>query len=256
MDTKQVSPPTGQDERGTADTSRSFTLGILEAGDNRADLIAEHGTYSDWFEDLLSTGTEMQIAYRRYPVHAGTLPGSAHECDGYLLTGSRASVTEGADWMAATQGFIKQVADDRPVIGVCFGHQLIADAFGGRAEASPTGWVVGVHDYDIGQTKPWMAPRRERISLVSSNCDQVTVPPPAAEVLGGNPTCPIGMMQIGGNILTIQTHPEVPKPLIEIIYRARAEQIGAEKTDQAITSLARSTDGEVLAQWFHRFLLK
>ena len=86
---------------GQQGAAKTFTLGILEAGDNRADLIAEHGTYSDWFEDLLSTGSDQHFTYRRYATHAGALPVSARECDGYLMTGSRFSVTEQAPWMQA-----------------------------------------------------------------------------------------------------------------------------------------------------------
>ena len=241
---------------GQHGAAKTFTLGILEAGDNRADLIAEHGTYSDWFEDLLSTGSDRHFTYRRYPTHAGALPASAQECDGYLMTGSRFSVTEQASWMQAAKDFIRQASIVKPIIGVCFGHQLIADAFGGRVAPALDGWVVGVHDFEVGRQKPWMKPGRSQVSLVSSNCDQVTEPPDTAEVLAGSTECPIGMMQIGANVLTVQTHPEAPKPLIEIIYRYRAEQIGKTKTEAAITSLAKPTDSAVVARWFREFLVR
>ncbi len=252
---RQETSDTGT-QNGNGSAAKTFTLGILEAGDNRPELIDEHGGYSDWFEDLIGSDPDQPFAFRRYTTHAGVLPASPQECDGYLITGSRYSVTEQAPWMLAAKDFIRRASADRPFIGVCFGHQLLADTFGGRVEPADYGWIVGVHEFDVIGQKPWMTPASPKIALVGSNCDQVTQPPPGAEVLAGSADCPIGMMQIGANVITVQTHPEAPKPLMEIIYNIRRDLIGSSRTDDAIRTLAHPTDSTIVAQWFRRFLAR
>ncbi len=234
--------------------TEAFTLGILEAGQNRAEFVPAHGDYSDWFERALGGNPDRPFALHRYAAHAGALPGSAAECDGYLITGSRHSVLERADWMNAMKSFVVDASASRPVVGICFGHQLIAEAFGGRVEPSPCGWCVGVHDYEIHIEQPWMDPTLARVSLINSNCDQVVAAPPGADLLGTNPDIPIAMMQIGGNILTMQPHPEVTAGLMTEVYEFRRPDIGEAKAERAIESLQGPAHSAQVAGWLANFL--
>lgn len=231
-----------------------FTLGILEAGQNRPEFVPEHGDYADWFDRALTAKGDRPFELRRYASHAGVLPGSAEECDGYLITGSRFSVLEHADWMEATKTFVTEASASRPVVGICFGHQLIAEAFGGRVEPSHCGWCVGVHDYEIKSTHPWMDPALPQVSLINSNCDQVVAAPPDAEVLGTNGDIPVAMLRIGDNILTMQPHPEVTAGLMAEVYEFRRPDIGEAKAEQAISSLGRNAHSDQVAGWLANFL--
>jgi GMP synthase-like glutamine amidotransferase len=233
--------------------AQAFTLGILEAGQNRAEFVPEHGDYVDWFERALG-GTGRAFALRPYAAHDGVLPASADECDGYLITGSRLSVLEKAAWMDTTKSFVRDAARSRPVVGICFGHQLIAEAYGGRVEPSPCGWCVGVHEYEIRAAKPWMAPVETRVSLINSNTDQVLAPPPDAEVIGTHRDVPVAMLQIGDNVLTMQAHPEVTPALMTDVYEFRRPQIGESKADQAIASLQGPAHSNLVAGWVANFL--
>ena len=232
----------------------SFILGILEAGENRPEFVPEHGDYSDWFDRALSGKGARPFSLRRYASHAGVLPESADECDGYLITGSRFSVLEQAEWMNATKTFVVEASGTRPVVGICFGHQLIAEAFGGRVEPSHCGWCVGVHDYEIHSTQPWMSPALPQVSLINSNCDQVVAAPPDADVLGTNGDIPVAMLQIGGNILTMQPHPEVTPALMAEVYEFRRPDIGEDKAERAIRSLGGPAHSDHVAGWVANFL--
>ena len=234
--------------------TETYTLGILETGENRAEFVPDHGDYADWFERALSGKGERPFALRRYASHTGVLPTSTDECDGYLITGSRFSVLDRTDWMEAAKTFVVEASGTRPVVGICFGHQLIAEAFGGRVEPSHCGWCVGVHDYEIHSTHPWMDPALPRVSLINSNCDQVVAAPPEAEVLGTNGDIPIAMMRLGNNILTMQPHPEVTAALMTEVYEFRRPDIGEAKAERAIRSLEGVAHSDQVAGWVANFL--
>lgn len=234
----------------------SFTLGILEAGQAHPDFAAEHGDIGDWFVRALPEQSEHALAFKRYPTHGGTVPGSLDECDGYLVTGSAASVLEQTDWMRAAQDFIVEAAAHRPVLGVCFGHQLIADAYGGRVEKSPAGWNAGVKPYRVSTVKPWMDPSLDCFRILSSNADHVAEAPDNAEVLASNETCPVAMMQIGENVLTLQAHPEMETKTAKSIYCRREEQLGAACFDAALKSLDGPIDGGLVSRWLVNFLTR
>ncbi len=233
----------------------AITIGILETGNVRAELADEHGTFTDWFTRWLNMNRHTPLSFSTFRAHEGQLPHHSSACDAYLVTGSAASVIEQADWMLEAQNFIRAAADSRPVIGICFGHQLIADAYGGAVEASDNGWGVGVHTYDVHAHKQWMSPKLEQVATIASHMDQVTRAPDGAEVLAGNEFCPIGMLQIGENIITFQNHPEVTPAFAKMIYTYRREMIGEARADTALASLADDIHDQHFADWVATFLL-
>ena len=122
-------------------------IGILITDAVREELISEHGDYPDMFEDLVA-GVDRNIEFARFYVQS-KIPESV-ECDGYLITGSRHSVYDELPWIESLVNFVKEVlASRRKIIGVCFGHQLMAHYFGGQVERSVKGWAVGVHKSNI-----------------------------------------------------------------------------------------------------------
>ena len=126
-------------------------LAILETGRPPGDLAARFGDYPAMFRELLGDGFD----YRTYDAEAGALPASTGDHDAYLITGSPAGVYEKLPWLAPLSAFIR-AADAQKLVGICFGHQIMAEALGGHVEKSAKGWGAGLHDYAILGREPWM----------------------------------------------------------------------------------------------------
>jgi GMP synthase-like glutamine amidotransferase len=140
------------------------------------------------------------------------------------------------------------------MLGICFGHQVLAHALGGRAEKSRKGYGVGVHTIAMHQRKPWMQPFLKEVSLLYSHQDQVVVLPPGADLLGGNEFCPNAMFSIGDTVLGIQGHPEFEPAYEKAIMDLRVEIIGRERYQKAVASLIRPADEETAGKWMVNFL--
>ena len=229
-------------------------IGIMEAGRIPPDMEARHGGMTDLFRALLSAA-DASLEFRGFAAYEGELPASTTECDAYLVTGSRHGVYDRLPWMAALGGFARSAREDGcKLVGICFGHQLLADAFGGQVVQAANGWGIGLHRYDVHETRPWMSPAAKSFCNLVHHQDQVEVPPPGAELLAGNEFCPYGLMQLGDNVLMLQSHPEMtPAFAAELIER------GAENRDEAVTrtaleSLDGAGDSLLVASWIANFL--
>ena len=136
-----------------------------------------------------------------FTVKDGVFPADLMAYDGFIITGSPASVHDDTPWVAMLLAQIRQIADlGTPMFGACFGHQAIAMALGGTVGANPSGWVLG-HVETTMKGAP--------IGLYAAHCEQVLELPPGAVALGGNRDCPIGSFACGTTILTTQYHPEM-----------------------------------------------
>lgn len=136
-------------------------------------------------------------------------PGSVRDVDGWLLSGSKHGAYEDHAFIAPLEDFIRDVyAAEIPMVGICFGHQITAQALGGRVIKRPDGWNCGRRTYDFaGQTK----------TLLAWHQDEVIVAPPEAETIGSCRECAISMIRYKGNALTIQPHPEFDDVELKII---------------------------------------
>lgn len=230
----------------------SLTIGILETGAPAPEFRAHLTSYSDSFRRFLcSTGAGPTL--RPYLCYDGEFPEAVDQCDGWLITGAAASVYDGDEWIAQLEAFVRAAAKTHPVVGICFGHQLVAQAFGGAVAKAP-GWGVGVHRHEVTGRAEWMQPPLDSLSLLASHQDQVVVPPPGAEILGGSEFCPFGIMTVGPNVLSIQNHPEMTRDFAADLYRKRREPIGPAAADAALASLTAPTDEAAAAAWILRFL--
>lgn len=230
-------------------------IAIIETGAPPPDLEKRHGGYATMMERMLAPLTDGRLAFGTFRIFEGAPPPSPAEIDGALITGSPAGVYDGHAWIAPLGDFIRAMARaGRPQVGICFGHQAMAESFGGRVEKSDKGWGVGVHDYQVFTAPAWMRPAVQRLSCVVSHQDQVTAPPPGARILAGSDFCPYGALAYAqGPAISFQMHPEFDHDFAADLLRSRKERLAAPVFDAALASLARPTDRRVMAQWIANF---
>jgi GMP synthase-like glutamine amidotransferase len=218
------------------------------------ELAARHGSMPGMFRRLLAAVDE-GLEFQDYACTDGELPATTEASDAYLVTGSPHGVYDGLPWMTSLQDFCRAAdAAGRKVIGVCFGHQLLADAYGGTVEKSAQGWGVGLHRYEVAAREAWMAPPLAAFANIVFHQDQVTVPPPGARLLASSAFCRHAMLQIGDNILTLQSHPELTKAFATELLEGRREMIGHATAETALESLQAGDDSHLVARWMLRFL--
>ncbi len=211
------------------------------------------GDYPELFGALLASHDVELVAF---DVAAGQLPDSVTECDGWLCSPSRNSVTDDLPWIGPAEDLLRAViAAEQPYVGICFGHQLLARALGAPVVRYPGGWQVGAQTYELVQVRPWMEPSQDTITLIASHEDQVDSVPTGAELLarGTSGNSRVAGLTVGERAWTLQAHPEFVAPLADHLLARRVELIGAEKVAAARASLTTPLDRGVVGSWIARF---
>ena len=225
-------------------------IGILETGAPPASLQPRFGDYPAMFRGLL--GEDFQ--WRTYDVPAGGLPARVQDEDAYIVTGASSGVYDGEDWIAQLMDFLRGAKGRAKLVGICFGHQAMAEAFGGKVIKSPKGWGVGLHTYEILAPEPWMDAVKS-ISIPASHQDQVVELPPGAAVMAANAFTPYGMLDYGPGAISLQLHPEFAPAYAEaLIENRRGTRYAQAEADAAIASLHRPNDNARVGEWLKRFL--
>lgn len=190
-------------------------VGILQTGAVPDVVLRDgHGTFSDMFEAALAP---FGFTFHTFNVLDMDFPETPEDADAWLITGSRHGVYEDHDFIPPLESFIRAIhSADLPLVGVCFGHQIIAQALGGRVEKFDGGWVIGRTEYDWGG---------ETLHLNAWHQDQVLTPPKGARILASTPACANAAMAIGDRIFTVQPHPEFSAELIELFLNERSKGI-------------------------------
>uniref|UniRef100_A4WQV4 Glutamine amidotransferase class-I n=1 Tax=Cereibacter sphaeroides (strain ATCC 17025 / ATH 2.4.3) TaxID=349102 RepID=A4WQV4_CERS5 len=221
-------------------------IGILQTGEAPDVLSGEMGDYPDMFRHLLD---EKGLEFRTYRVMDMEFPASVTECDGWLITGSRHGVYEDHAFIPPLETFIREARAARvPMVGICFGHQIIAQALGGRVERSEKGWAVGPTAYDFGD---------DRIVLNAWHRDQVIEPPADAEVIASNDFCAHAALLYPDFALTVQAHPEFRDDFIDGLMKTRGKGVVPDdRLEAAQQRLGQSNDAgriaDRIAQFFNQ----
>jgi len=231
-------------------------IGILEAGYVPEDLLDEHGSYPDMFVRLIGRA-EPCFSFRSFQVLDDVFPDSVTDCDGWLVTGSKFGAYEDHAWIRRLETFLADaVAAEVPVVGICFGHQVLAKALGGRVVKSDAGWGVGLHEYRIAGRPGWMDPETGHFTINAMHQDQVVVLPDGASVIASSDFCPNAVLAYGDNAISFQGHPEFERPYAHaLIATRRGVLVPEEAADVGIASLAGNADSATVAEWIVRFFL-
>lgn len=227
-------------------------VGILKTGRPPTPAIAQFGSYPDMFMNLLGPAA---YDWRVYAADEGELPGAPEDCAGYIVTGSAAGVYEDDPWIGQLLEWLRAARGRAKLVGVCFGHQAMAQAFGGRVIKSPKGWAIGRQDYRVLSPEPWMD-GAGAIRLPGSHQDQVVDLPPNAEVIAASAFTPFGALAWRDQpAISMQLHPEFEPAYAKALIEARRGKLYSDPdADRAIASYDGSDDRARVGGWINAFL--
>jgi len=229
-------------------------IGILQADYVRAPQSDKFDDYPVMFQQLLR-GVDDSLRFRVYRMIDEVFPADVRECDAYIMTGSRAGVYDDLPWISTARALLARLVDEGiAVVGICFGHQLLAQAIGGQAEKFSGGWGQGLHRWQINAQAWWMGESIDQFSLLVCHQDQVTALPRGATRIAGSDFCPNAVFQYGEYALGFQGHPEFSKDFSRAVMDMRREIIGERVYCEGMASLAKNPDTATVAQWMVRFL--
>ncbi len=225
-----------------------MTIGILETGRPLETLRAQWGTYGDMIRTMLGR----ERTYRSYDVQTGELPADPAECLVYVITGSPAGVHDDLPWIPPFLEFLRRVRGRAKLVGIGFGHQAMAQAFGGEVARSPKGWAVGLHRREIVGPPPG---QREPLGFAvpAFHQDQVVTLPPGARVLAASAFTPFAAIGYDDDTVSVQGHPEFSPDFCAALIEAERDVYGPLATP-ALLSLLQPDDGGRAASWLRQFI--
>jgi GMP synthase-like glutamine amidotransferase len=228
---------------------------IVETGLVPPKYRTRHGSFPDMFERMIRAADDA-ANFDVVSVVAGERLPDPTSLQAILITGSSAGVYDELDWIAPLEAFVRAAyAEGTPMIGVCFGHQLIAQAMGGVVRKSDKGWGIGRHVYQVTPDNGVIEDAELAISC--SHQDQVIEAPASARTIMSSPFTPhAGLLYANGATLSVQPHPEFDADFAYELCEARAGIAPDSVVATAKASLAEPLDSARLGRAITRFLLR
>jgi len=229
-------------------------LGILKTDTVRPEWVPGYGEYPDMFVALLSQ-LDPALEFVTWDAEQGELPTDIDAVDAYLITGSKSSVYDDKQWIRELEDFVRELdARKKKLVGICFGHQLVAQALGGKTEKSAKGWGVGLHTHTFSSRPDWHDEDGADFRILVSHQDQVTQVATGSTVLAGSEFCENAVCQLGDHILTFQGHPEFVPGYSREIMNFRREMIGEDNYAAGMASLVNDPENDRIGRWILNFL--
>lgn len=227
---------------------------ILETGQPPASVRADWPTYPAMFEALISQA-DRGFTFETVSIVNGEPFPDLATLDGIIHTGSAYGVYDDVPWMPGLMAFIRAAAAAKiPQFGICFGHQAMAQALGGKVVKSDKGWGVGRHTYDTPHRPDWMDSGPDRFALAVSHQDQVVAVPEGAQIIARSDFCEYaGLAYAGSPSASFQGHPEFGADFCSTLHDLRRDRIGSALVDEAIASFADPLDSAHVAKWIADF---
>ena len=232
-------------------------IAIVETGAPPGPLSRAHGDYPAMMRRMLAPFSP-GLDFATIRLASGEILPRAADFGGLLITGSSAGVYENHAWIEPLKDLVRATAAaNRPQVGICFGHQLMAEAFGGRVERSDKGWGVGVHAYEVRATAGWMRSAPARIACAASHRDQIVAPPAGARILLASDFCPYAALAyLEGPAISFQMHPEFTHDYARALLDLRKEGLPADLYASARNTLRRESDRDTIAGWIADFFME
>ncbi len=221
-------------------------IGILQTGMAPPEMVERHGEYPDMFERFLGAHG---FDFKTYNVLTHDIPSNPQDTDGWLITGSKHGVYEDHPWIAPLEDLVRRIYTAKiPLLGVCFGHQIIAQALGGTVVKFNGGWSVGHTEYTLNGHK-------DPVMLNAWHQDQVIDLPKDARVIGSSDFCKYAALAYGDKVLTVQPHPEFNDNFVADLIKYRAPGVVPDDLQKdAINNMGRPTQNEMIADMFANIL--
>lgn len=229
-------------------------LTIIQTGDVPETLRPRHGAYHTMFARMFDS-VSSDMTYEVVTANANSvLPNPSH-LQAIVITGSPAGVYDDLPWIEPLRVFIRDAyAQQIPMLGICFGHQIMADALGGDVRKSEKGWGLGRHTYHVVSRPSFMADAPAQLAIACSHQDQVIVPPASAQVILSTPFTPnAGLYYETGKALSFQPHPEFEDDYAQALVELRREKASADVIATALSSFANPSDSPALANYITQF---
>lgn len=227
-------------------------IGILKAGHVPADVADKVPTYPDMIRRALGP----QYQYRVFDVEASELPASGKAADAFFITGSATSVYDPVPWVGELRSWLQQLDESTPLVGLCFGHQIMASAFGGEVRRFRPGLSTGLEEFRVEARESFMGDAASFVIPVAYH-DQVVQAPPGTRRIATSDVCPnAALSYVDRPILSFQGHPEFELDFVSFVID-RCEQKGVIDADEAARSrqsLRRADDRSRVFQWIRDFL--
>lgn len=234
-------------------------IAILKAGKASRTTRERWGDMEDLFMDLLGRQGRQ---WETHDVENGEFPDSPTDYDGYVITGSPASVYDDKPWVKRLLGLIRDIhLAHRPMLGICFGLQAVALALGGEVGPNPKGWEIGLRTLElkeIGRAYPGLASAPQPLRILEVHQDIATRLPEGAVVLASSLRTPFEIFTLSDNVLCLQGHPEMDNEIVrELIEKRHARGLlDKERAEEGLQSLSGLPHRDFFRDWLRDFIQK
>lgn len=231
-------------------------VAILQCDEVMEKLQPQFGVYKDMIQQMFADVPE-PLEFDVFDCCKQEYPEDIDQYDFYITTGSRFSVYEQEPWILDLINFVKELDRQKiKLIGICFGHQVIGMAYHGKVENSGKGWGIGVAENKVVSEPNWMTEGSDKLNILVSHQDQVTLLPDSAVVIAESEFCPYFVVQWSEHFLSIQGHPEWNKGYSKALMNERRAIIPAERIEEGFASLEHDVDSKMFVRWVMDFVTK